>query len=116
MGRARKRWDELMAAWEAADFDAIEEMYTHNSVYYEPYNPPHNGNLLTVAYLKDFLGSKDEFTVKMKRVLEDEDGGRLAAEWTMSYTAAGRRWSDLPRASFIDVDEDGRITYHRDYS
>jgi hypothetical protein len=28
----------------------------------------------------------------------------------------GRRWTDLPRASFLDVDDDGVITYHRDYS
>ncbi len=116
MGRALDRRNELMKAWEANDFDAIEDMYTTHAVYYEPYNPPHNGNLLTVAYLKDFLGSKTDLQVNMKRVLEDEEEGRAAAEWTVSYTAAGRRWNALPRASFIDVDEQGRITYHRDYT
>lgn len=116
MGRARERWDALMAAWEANDFEAIEEMYTKDTVYYEPYNPPHEGNLLTVAYLKDFLGSKSELEITMKRVLEDEESGRVAAEWSMSYTAGGRRWNTLPRASFIDVDDAGRIVYHRDYT
>ena len=116
MGLARDRWDALMAAWEANDFDAIEEMYTKDAVYYEPYNPPHEGNLLTTAYLKDFLGSKDDLKVEIKRLLEDEDNRRVAAEWTFSYTAGGRRWNNLPRASFIDVDEDGVITYHRDYT
>lgn len=116
MGRARQRWEELMAAWEANDFDAIEEMYTETAVYLEPYNPPHEGNLLTVAYVKDYLGSKTDFKVAVKRLLEDDDEGRVAVEWTMSYTAAGRSWNDLPRSSFLDVGEDGRITYHRDYS
>ncbi|MDQ4130714.1 MAG: nuclear transport factor 2 family protein [Actinomycetota bacterium] len=116
MGRAKQRWDELIAAWQAYDFDAIEDMYTHESIYLEPYNPPHNGNLLTVAYLKDFLGSKENLKITVKRLLEDEAEGRVAVEWAMSYTAAGRRWNNLPRASFIDVDEAGRIVYQRDYT
>lgn len=116
MGRAKQRWDELVAAWEAYDFEAIERMYTEDSVYYEPYNPPHEGNLLTVAYLKDFLGSKSDLKVKVKRLLEDDEHGRVAVEWSYSYTAGGREWHDLPRSSFLDVRDDGRITYHRDYS
>jgi hypothetical protein len=28
----------------------------------------------------------------------------------------GRRWNDLPRASFFAFDDAGRITYHRDYT
>lgn len=105
-----------MAAWRSSDYEAIGEMYTADSVYYEPYNPPHNGNLLTVAYLKDFLGQKTEIESTVKRLVESEDESRVAVEWSLSYTAAGRRWNDLPRASFLDVDEDGRIVYHRDYT
>lgn len=116
MGRVKDVWDQLMKAWEDQDWDTIGRLYTDDAVYLEPYNPPHNGNLLTVAYLKDFLGSKEEFKVTVKRLLEDEEAGRVAVEWSMSYTAAGRRWNNLPRASFLDLDDDGRITYHRDYS
>ena len=50
----------------------------------------------------------------VERILESEDGSTVAVEWKMSYTAAGRRWSSLPRSSWIDVDSGG-IRYHRDY-
>lgn len=116
MGRAQDRWEALVEAWKAKDFGAIEEMYTKDCVYYEPFNPPHEGNLLVVAYLKDYLGSKEDLEITTKRFLEDEAEGRAAVEWSMSYTARGRRWNDLPRCSFVDVNEDGKITYHRDYS
>lgn len=115
MGQAKDRWKELVVAWERNDFETLEEMYAIDSIYLEPYNPPHNGNLLVVAYMKDFLGSKDDLKITTKRLLEDETEGRVAAEWAMSYTAAGRRWNNLPRASFIDLDPRGRIAYHRDY-
>jgi limonene-1,2-epoxide hydrolase len=116
MGRAEERWDALMTAWKEQDFAAIEDMYAPDAVYNEPFNPPHNGNLLIVAYLKDFLGAKSEIDTSVKRLVEADDGSTLGVEWSLSYTAAGRRWTDLPRASFLDVDEDGVITYHRDYS
>jgi ketosteroid isomerase-like protein len=105
-----------MDAWKANDFEAIGGIYADDAVYYEPYNPPHNGNLLTVAYLKDFLGSKTELEVTVKRLVEAEDERTVAAEWSFSYTAAGRRWNKLPRASFVELNDEGRITYHRDYS
>jgi ketosteroid isomerase-like protein len=116
MGRARQRWDELMDAWKAGDFEAIQALYAEDAVYNEPYNPPHNGNLLIVAYLKDFLGSKSDLEIETKRLLEQDGDGRVAVEWSFSYTAAGRRWTNLPRASFVDVGEDDKITYHRDYT
>ena len=116
MGRAKERWEELMTAWQDQDFEAIGEMYAQDALYNEPFNPPHNGNLLVVAYLKDFLGSKSEIESTVKRLVEADDGSTVAAEWTFSYTAAGRRWTEIPRGSFIDVNEDGVITYHRDYS
>jgi hypothetical protein len=34
----------------------------------------------------------------------------------VSYTAGGRRWTDLPRSSWIEVDEAAdAIRYQRDY-
>lgn len=116
MGRARQRWEELMDAWKSSDFEAIGGMYAEDALYNEPYNPPHNGNLLIVSYLKDFLGSKSDLEVEIKRLVEDADEARVAVEWSFSYTAAGRRWNNLPRASFVDVNEDGNIAYHRDYT
>jgi hypothetical protein len=50
------------------------------------------------------------------RHIESEDQKSLAVEWKVSYTAAGRRWADLPRASFFGFSDDGRVEYHRDYS
>lgn len=105
-----------MEAWRESDFPAVERIYADDAVYYEPYNPPHNGNLLTVSYLKDFLSSKTELEVNVKRIVESEDELTVAVEWSFSYTAAGRRWNKLPRASFVELNEDGRIRYHRDYS
>ncbi len=116
MGRAQERWQQLKVAWESNDFEAIEALYDEEAVYLEPYNPPHNGNLLITAYLKDFLASKEGLKITVKRLLEDDSQGRVAVEWAMSYTAVGRRWNNLPRASFIDIDERGFIVYHRDYT
>jgi limonene-1,2-epoxide hydrolase len=47
-------------------------------------------------------------------MVESADGTTLAVEWTISYTAGGRRWTDLPRSSWFEV-EDDLIRYHRDY-
>ena len=116
MGHAASAWERLSTMLSTADVAALPELYTADALYLEPYNPPHRGNLLIQAYLKDWLGGKDEIAVEAKRVIESEGGDELAVEWTISYSAAGRRWSDLPRASFFAFDEAGRITYHRDYT
>ena len=116
MGHAAQAWERLSGMLTDADVSAIPELYTPDALYLEPYNPPHRGNLLIQAYLKDWLGGKDEVQVASLRVIESEDGKALGVEWTMSYTAAGRRWNDLPRASFFGFADDGRIDYHRDYT
>ena len=116
MGRARELWDQLVTVWESGDFDRLADMYAIESIYLEPYNPPHNGNLLIEAYLKDWLAGKDEVKVTTKRLVEDAEGTLVAVEWAVSYTAAGRRWNNLPRASFIEVGEHDMIVYHRDYT
>ena len=116
VGHAAQAWDKLSGMLSGSDVSDIPQLYAADALFLEPYNPPHRGNLLIQAYLKDWLGGKEEITVEAKRVIESEDDRSLAVEWTISYTAAGRRWNDLPRASFFGFDESGRITYHRDYT
>ncbi len=116
MGHAAEAWNRLSGMLTGADVSDVPELYAVDALFLEPYNPPHRGNLLIQAYLKDWLAGKDDISVDASRVIEDEDGTALAVEWTIGYTAGGRRWSDLPRASFFEFDEDGRIVYHRDYT
>jgi ketosteroid isomerase-like protein len=109
-------WDRLTQMFETADVSGLPELYTADAVYLEPYSPPHRGNLLIEAYLKDYFGGKEEIAITSRQVIEDAEGNGLAVEWSISYTAAGRRWNDLPRATFFTFGEDGRVTYQRDYS
>lgn len=115
MGRAKELWDELAGIITSGAAERIPELYTADAVYLEPFNPPHNGNLLIQAYLKDYLAGKDERTVGVKRAVEDDAGAIIAVEWTLSYTSGGRRWNNLPRATVIEVGDKGMIVYHRDY-
>ena len=101
---------------ESGNLDDLPDLYAIDAVYLEPYNPPHNGNLLIHAYMKDYLSGKDDVAIEEKRVIEGVDNRSLAVEWTISYNAGGRRWSDLPRATFIEFDDDGLILHQRDYS
>ena len=116
MGHAAQAWDRLSGILTDGDDSAIPELYAVDALFLEPYNPPHRGNLLIQAYMKDWMAGKEEVVVEATRVIESDDGESLAVEWTISYTAGGRRWSDLPRASFFGFDDAGRITYHRDYT
>ena len=116
MGHAATAWERLSQMLSTGDVSGVLELYTADALYLEPYNPPHRGNLLIQAYLKDWLGGKDDITVDAKRIIESLDGADLGVEWTISYTAAGRRWNDLPRATFLGFEDDGRIVYHRDYT
>lgn len=116
MGRARELWERFSAAIEQKDSDAIADLYAHDAVWLEPHNPPHETRLLIQAYLKDWLDARDNLDVNIKRMLESGDGLTLAVEWGVSYTAGGRRWNDLPRSSWVEVDEGGdAISYQRDY-
>ena len=115
MGQAAARWDELVEVFQSGDVDRLPGMYTETAIYLEPFNPPHHGNLLVQAYLKDWLANKEEMAVTVKRVIENPEGTIAAAEWTMSYSAGGRRWSNLPRTTWIEVGDDGRIVAQRDY-
>lgn len=116
MGRARDLWERLSTAVERRDDDAIVELYAVDAVWLEPHNPPHETNALIQAYLKDWLMARENLDVNVKRMLESDDGRTVAVEWTVSYTAAGRRWKDLPRTSWIEVDDVAdAIRYQRDY-
>lgn len=114
MGRARELWELLGAALEKHDDTAVAELYAVESVFLEPNNPPHEGRTLIRAYLNSWMQAREDLDITVSRLLESEDGHTLAVEWTMSYTAAGRRWVNLPRSTWIEVDERG-IRYHRDY-
>lgn len=114
MGRARDLWEQLGAALEKQDTEAIGDLYASDSVYLEPQNPPHEGNLLIQAYLNSWLQARADVTATTKRMLESADGATLAVEWTVSYSAGGRMWKDLPRSSWLEADAEG-IRYHRDY-
>ena len=114
MGRVRELWEELSAAMERQDVDTILDVYATDAVWLEPQNPPHETNRLIQAYYSDWLKARDNIDVTTKRLLESDDGALLAVEWTISYDAAGRRWSDLPRASWLEADSDV-LRYHRDY-
>lgn len=116
MGHAAEVWDRLTGMFETADVSALPELYDADALYLEPYNPPHRGNLLIEAYLNDYFGGKEDIKVTSTRIIEDADGKGVAIEWTVSYTAAGRRWNDLPRATFLGFDDAGRVVYHRDYT
>jgi ketosteroid isomerase-like protein len=114
MGRARELWDALGVAMEQQDVDTILDLYTTDAVWLEPQNPPHETNRLVQAYLSDWLKARDNVDVATKRILESDDGTLLAVEWTVSYDAAGRRWKDLPRSTWLESDGE-RIRYQRDY-
>ena len=116
MGHAADTWMRLSEMLEKQDLKGLPDLYHQDAVYLEPFNPPHNGNLLIQAYLKDYLAGKEDVDIAERKVVESEDGELLAVEWTISYTAAGRRWSDLPRGSFFRFDDSGRIVEHREYA
>ena len=116
MGRARELWEAYCAAIERQDADALVDLFTPDAVWLEPQNPPHETALLIQAYLKDWVLARENLDVSVKRMLESDDGLTLAAEWSVSYSAGGRRWSDLPRSTWIEVDEaSDSIRFQRDY-
>jgi ketosteroid isomerase-like protein len=109
-------WKRFATALTAGDVSDVLDLYSPNALYLEPYNPPHRGNLLIQSYLKDWMGGKEAVEIEELAVIPSEDGTGVGVEWTISYTAAGRRWNALPRASFLRLGEGGLVTYHRDYT
>ena len=117
VGHATEVWDKLSGMLSNGDMAEIPQLYGADALYLEPYNPPHRGNLLIQAYLKDWIQARENIDIATSRLLESADGLTVAVEWSLSYNAAGRRWNGLPRSSWIEVDETaGAIRYQRDYS
>jgi len=114
MGRALELWEQLSGAMEQQDVEILLELYAPDAVWLEPQNPPHETNKLIQAYLSSWLQAREQIGVTTKRLLESSDGATLAVEWTISYTAGGRRWKDLPRSSWLEADDEG-IQFQRDY-
>lgn len=114
MGRARDLWQQLCAALENEDVEAIAELYADDGVFLEPQNPPHEGGRLIQAYVNSWLQAREDINASTRRLLESSDGTSLAVEWTLTYSAGGRRWKDLPRSTWLEAGEQG-IRYHRDY-
>jgi hypothetical protein len=116
VSQAVEAWKRFVTVLQTGEVGDILDLYSAQSLYLEPYNPPHRGNLLIQSYLKDWMGGKEGVEIEELAVLPAEDGSGVGVEWTISYTAAGRRWNALPRATFLRLDADARITYHRDYT
>jgi len=114
MGRARGLWDVLSAALEKQDVDALLDIYAPDALWLEPQNPPHETSRLIQAYLSSWMSARESIDVTTKRMLESADGSTVAVEWTVSFTAGGRRWKDLPRSTWIEASTDG-VRYQRDY-
>ncbi len=116
VSQAVDAWKRFVAVLTTGDVGDVLDLYSANSLYLEPYNPPHRGNLLIQSYMKDWMGGKEDVEVDELAVIPAADGSGVGVEWMISYTAAGRRWNALPRASFLRIGDEGLVTYHRDYT
>lgn len=116
MSQAVDAWKRFATVLMTGEIGDVLGLYSTNSLYLEPYNPPHRGNLLIQSYLKDWMGGKEAVDIDELAVIAAEDGSGVGVEWTISYTAAGRRWNALPRATFLRLGDGGLVTYHRDYT
>jgi ketosteroid isomerase-like protein len=116
VAQAAEAWKRLVNVLTTGEVADVLDMYGADALYLEPYNPPHRGNLLIQSYLKDWMAGKEDVAVEELVANESADGAGIGVEWTISYTAAGRRWKDLPRATFLRLDESGLVSYHRDYT
>jgi limonene-1,2-epoxide hydrolase len=105
-------FEQVRAAFEVGDPDWAADAYAPDAVYYEPANPPHEGRDAIRAYLNDLLKGHPGLRFEVKRMGTDEH--TAIVEWTWSFRRDGRRVTDQPGASVIQVGEHG-ITYHRDY-
>jgi len=116
VSQAAEAWKRFVTVLTTGEVGDVLDLYGADALYLEPYNPPHRGNLLIHSYLKDWMAGKEGVEVDELAVLPSEDGLSIGIEWTISYTAAGRRWNALPRATFLRLDAAGLVAYHRDYT
>jgi len=116
VGQAAEAWKRIVDVLTTGEVRDVLDLYSADALYLEPYNPPHRGNLLIQSYVKDWMGGKEDVVIDELAVIEAPDGLGIGVEWTISYTAAGRRWNALPRATFIRIGDGGYVVYHRDYT
>jgi SnoaL-like domain len=105
-------FEQVREAFEVGDPDWAAAAYAPDAVYYEPANPPHEGRDAIRAYLNDLLKGHPGLQVSVQRMGVGD--GTAIVEWTWSFRRGGRRVTDQPGVSVIQVGERG-ITYHRDY-
>jgi len=105
-------FEQLREALEQGDSDWAAAAYAPDAVYYEPVNPPHEGRESIRAYLNDLLKGHPGLLYTVERM--GVDGDTAIVEWTWSFRRGGRRVSDQPGATVLQVGPDG-IVYHRDY-
>jgi limonene-1,2-epoxide hydrolase len=105
-------FEQLREAFEVGDPDWAAEAYAPEAVYYEPANPPHEGRESIRAYLNDLLKGHPGLQYSVERM--GVDGDTAIVEWTWSFRRGGRRVSDQPGVTVLQVGPDG-IVYHRDY-
>jgi uncharacterized protein (TIGR02246 family) len=114
MGRAYDAWKKVRAAWTDGDPEPLLDVYAPEGVYLEALNPPHEGPTLIRSYLDDFLTARPNIEIQETRVIDGGDA--VSVEWLFSYDQPGRRVTNLRRCTVLVVDDDGQITYHRDYT
>jgi uncharacterized protein (TIGR02246 family) len=102
----------LREAHAKADADAAATLYASDAVYYEPDNESHRGRDEIRNYLAAYFARRGPVEVTVKREVQADSS--VLAEWTSSYTEAGRRWSGTPGVSVVELGREG-IKYHRDY-
>ena len=102
----------LREAHAKADADAAATLYASDAVYYEPDNESHRGRDEIRNYLAAYFARRGPVEVTVKREVHADSS--VLAEWTSSYTEAGRRWSGTPGVSVVELGREG-IKYHRDY-
>jgi uncharacterized protein (TIGR02246 family) len=105
-------FEQLREAFEVGDPDWAAEAYAPDAVYYEPANPPHEGRESIRAYLNDLLKGHPGLQYTVQRMAST--GDTAIVEWNWSFRRGGRRVTDQPGATVLQVGPDG-IVYHRDY-
>jgi uncharacterized protein (TIGR02246 family) len=105
-------FEALRQAHAKADADAAATLYASDAVYYEPDNESHRGRDEIRNYLAAYFARRGPVEVTVKREVQADSS--VLAEWTSSYTEAGRRWSGTPGVSVVELGREG-IKYHRDY-
>lgn len=102
----------LREAHAKADAEGAAALYAPDAEYYEPDGEVHRGRDEIRTFLAAYFARRGPVDINVKREVVADSS--VLAEWTSSYTEAGRRWSGIPGVSVLEIGDEG-ITYHRDY-